>query len=250
VCNVMKKMACLILPALIFIFFFNGVADKGPSRRKFKKLESGEENLIKPEAAPAINRLQQISKDKHFTMWVGWWQKCIPGFSLNKMEDLGEFPVDNEPADFAAADKIKKGPGGILYKNSPDGKKYINPYWGRLVYKWKDDDWWPYFESQCGAELYEPSQKKSTIVLKCYTKDGLEGAFWVDKDRVVLMGYDSVTRQMSVECETVESCVAPSVWILDLKSATLNQHRGTIVKRSACDLDGYLKTAMTKFFGK
>lgn len=244
------KLFRIFFFALIFITFFNGLAEKGPSRRKFKVLEGGSEDLIKPEPAPEVNHLKEIAADKRFTQWVSWWQKCVPGFSLDQMEGMGEFPIDNEPADFAAADKVKKGPGGMFYIHSPDGKKYINPYWGRLVYKMSDNEWWPYVENQCGAEVYDPSQKKSTIVMHCYSRDGLDGAFWLDRDRVTLMGYDAVTRQMSVECETVESCVAPSVWIVNLKSATLSQYRGNVVKRDACNLGGYLKAALPKFFGE
>ena len=246
----LKKLVNIIFLALIFFTFVGGLADKGPSRRKFKVLEGGSEDLIKPEPAPAVNRLKEISNNKHLVQWASWWQKCVPGFSLNSMEDLGEFPVDNEPTDFTASDKIKKGPGGMFYTGSPDGKRYINPYWGRLTYKWNDDGWWPYVENQCGAELYEPSQKKSAIILRCYMHDGMDGAFWAGKDRLVLMGYDAVTRQMNVECETVESCVSPSVWIVDLKSNTFNQHRGNVVKRDACNLDGYLKLTLPRFFGE
>lgn len=246
----MKRFLNIFFLVVVFITFFNGVADKGPSRRKFKHLESGEENLIKPEGPPPVDRLKEISGDKRFVNWKNWWQRCIPGFSLDSMEDLGEFPVDNEPLDPAVYGESNKGPSKILYIGSPNGKHYINPYWGRLVYRMKGEDWQAYLEDGCGAELYDPAKKRGAIILHCYTRDGLDGAFWLGNDRFVIMGYDAVTRQMNVECETVESCIAPSVWIVDLKSATFNQHRGSIARRGSCDLDGFLKLSMPKFFGE
>jgi hypothetical protein len=237
---------------LIFLTFFNGLADKGPSRKKFRVLGSGSEDLTKPEAPPEVDKLQQIVNDRRLVDWATWWKKCVPDLDLKNMEDIGEFPLLNEPMEFQAADEVKKGPGKILYIKSPDGKRFINPYWGRLVYKKEETGWQPYEykETRCGAELLNPSQKQDTNILECFMHDGLDGAFWLDKNRLVLLGYDAVTRQMSVECETVESCIAPSVWIVDLKANTYNQYRGAVMKRSACNLGGYLKTSIPNFFGK
>jgi len=250
--NVLFKIAGTLFLIIIFLTFFNGLADKGPSRKKFRVLEGGSEDLTKPEAPPPVSKLKEIMNDRHLVDWANWWKKCIPGLDLNAMEELGEFPLYNETTDFQTADNVRKGPGRILYIKSPDGKRSINPYWGRLVYVKQQDGWQPieYKESRCGAELFEPSKKQATNILECYMHDGLDGAFWLNNDRLVFMGYDAVTRQMSVECETVESCIAPSVWIADLKSNTYSQYRGNVVKRSACDTGDYLRTSMPKFFGK
>ncbi len=240
----------VVFLTVIFITFFNGLAEKGPSRKKFKVLEGGSEDLIKPEAAPEVNYLKEIAGNKHLKEWMGFWQKCVPGLSVDSMESLGQFPIDNEPTDFDMSQKVKNGPGGQFYTGAPGGSKSINPYWGRLTYKPEGNEWSPYIEHQCGAELFDSSQKKSSIILRCYMHDGLDGAFWLDKNRVVVVGYDAITRQMSVECETVESCIAPSVWIVDLKSATLTQYRGNVVKRDACSLDAYLKLKVPGFFNE
>lgn len=246
----MRRTLNALAVLLVFAFFFNGTMSKGPSRQKFKVLESGEENLIKAEAPPEVNRLKEISKDRRLTEWAAWWQKCAPNFSLDAMENLGEFPIDNQPVDVAKWGEPRNGPAKSFYVNSPDGKHAVNPYFGRLVYKMEADSWQPYVELGCGAELYDASTKRSSIILQCFMHDGLENAFWLNKDRLVIVGYEAVTRQMNVECETVESCASPSVWIIDIKSGTMNEHRGPIVKRSLCDLTGYLKLTRKDFFGK
>lgn len=245
----MKRMLTIISLGILFITFFNG-GNKGPSRSKFKVLESGEENLIKAEPAPEVNRLKEISGDKRLKEWVAWWQKCAPGLSLDTMENLGEFPIDNQPVDTAKWGEPKKGPSKSFYVNAPDGKHAVNPYFGRLIYIMENGDWQPYVKGGCGAELYDSSTKSSSIILQCFMHDGLDDAFWLNRDRLVLVGYEAVTRQMNVECETVESCASPSVWIVDVKNGTMSQHRGPIVKRSLCDLDGYLKLTRKDFFGK
>ena len=246
------KIASTLFLIVIFLSFFNGLADKGPSRKKFKVLGTSEEDLTKPEAPPEVDKLKEIINDRRLTAWYQWWKKCVPNLDLNNMENIGEFPLLNEPMNFQASDEVKKGPGNILYIRSPDGKRFINPYVGRLVYKKEETGWQPYEfkETRCGAELLTPSQKQSVNMLECFMHDGLDGAFWLDKNRLLLLGYDAVTRQMSVECETVESCISPSVWIADLKTNTYNQYRGTVMKRSACNPGGYLKISIPKFFGK
>lgn len=248
------KITAPIFLFILFLSFFNGMADKGPSRKKFKVLGTSVEDLTQPQTAPKVveDKLKSIVKDKRLNDWANWWKRCVRDLDLNSMEDLGEVTLYNEPTNFGHADEIKRGPGSMLYIKSPDGKRYIDPYWGRLVYVKENNEWQPYqnFDTHCGAELYEPSKKQAANILECYMHDGLDAAFWVNNDRIALMGYEAVTRQMSAECETVESCISPSIWIADLKSRTMSEYRGPVVKRGACDLGGYLKISAEKFFGK
>lgn len=237
--------------ALVFLAFFNGYKAEGPSRKKFKKLGEGEVDLTREEEAPPeIDRFKAISGDKRLKDWAGWWRACASGFSLGEMEDVGLSSIHDEDIPPLTPDQISDGPGRMLYQRSPDGRRYLNPYWGRLLFRKEAEGWQPYVEVPCGAALYTPASMRARRVLDCSALEGVEDAYWRDRETIVLMGYTAVSRQMNVECETVESCVAPTVWILDLKSATASERRGPLARRKSCDLGGYIKQRLPEFFGK
>lgn len=242
------KITVLVCSFLIFVIFFNGYRDKGPSRRKFKKLEGGHENLIKKELPPEVNYLQQIAGDKRLGKWISHWKKWAPNLDPNTMESLGEAFIMEDEVDLKKYDYMRKGPNKQFYKGSPGGKYRLNPYWGRLYYKKKEGDWQPYYDEGCGAYVYDKSSKKAMMVMRCSLLEGIDEAFWLNKNRFVLMGYETITRQMNVECETVKSCVAPTVWIVDMEKRTVSQYHGPTLKRNNCDVHAYIKTKYPKLF--
>lgn len=242
------KIGTFLLCAIIFLFFFNGYREKGPSRRKFKKLEGGHEMLIKEELPPEVNYLQKIASDSRLNKWINHWKKWAPNLDPNTMESLGEAFIMEDEIDLTKYDYMLEGPNKQFYKGSPGGKYKLNPYWGRLYYKKKEGDWQPYYDEGCGAYVYDRSAKKAMIVMRCSLLEGIDEAFWLDKHRFVLMGYETITRQMDVECETVESCVAPTVWIVDMQKKTMSQYHGPTLKRVKCDVHAYTKAKYPKLF--
>jgi hypothetical protein len=124
----------------------------------------------------------------------------------------------------------------------------VNPYWGRLLFRKEGDAWQPYIELRCGALLYEKAQKRARTILDCSMNEGIDDAVWQKGDELVLLGYESVTRQMSDECESVQACAAPSIWFVDLAKSTVRSYRGDLIKRGSCRLGDYLKERLPKFF--
>lgn len=243
-----KQIGLLVFSILIFIFFFNGYQSQGPARGKFKKLGEGSVDLTKEEVAPDIDFMKDVRGDKRLKAWEAWWKKCSPGFSLDSIEDIGQAPIYEEKIDFAEPDRLEDGPNKMFYERSPGGKWLLNPYYRRMFFKKEGDAWQPYIEIPCGVALYDLKGKKARNVLSCSALEGIDDFFWKGSDRFVLMGYSSVSRQMNVECETVESCITPTVWIVDLKSGLMSEHHGPIAKRKSCELGGYLKVKLPKFF--
>lgn len=244
-----SKIAIAVFSILIFFIFFNGYKAAGPARSKFKKLGEGVEDLTKEEvAAPEADRLSQIVKNKHFKPWVEWWQKCAQGFALENMDDIGQTAVYDQGIAFKTPSELNEGPGGVLIFRSPGGRYYLDPYFGRLLYRKEDKIWQPYVELRCGAAIYTPSEKKAKNVLECSALEGIDDAFWLDKSKFVLMGYSALTRQMNVECEGLQTCASPTVWLVDLKSGYINEYRGKVIKRKTCELGGYLKVRWPDFF--
>jgi hypothetical protein len=242
------KLALILGSVFIFIIFFNGYRSAGPSRQKFKKLPETEEDLIKPEPEPEVNRLKEISADRRLKKWLAHWSKYQPNLSADSMEGLGESYIDEQEVDMKEYEFMRKGPNTQFYIGAPGGKYQLNPYWKRLYYKKTDSGWQPFYDNGCGAMLYDSSKNRGVVILRCSLFEGIDDAFWLDKDRLVLMGYESVTRQMSIECETVESCVTPSVWIINLKTKTMNQYHGETLKRENCNVDAYIKAKYPELF--
>ncbi len=244
----LSRFVIVVASIMIFLMFFNGYRSSGPSRQKFKKLPETEENLIKPEPEAEVNYIAQIAHDRRLQKWITHWNKCQPGLSADSMEGMGEAYIEEHEIDMSKHSDMLKGPNKQFYISSPDGKFELNPYWDRLYYKKTEDGWEPFYNTGCAALLYDAAKKRGTIILNCSLFEGIDDAFWPDKQTIVLMGYESVTRQMSVECETVESCVAPSVWIINLKSKTMHQYHGEAMKREKCNVDSYLKEKYSNLF--
>lgn len=244
----LKKITVLLFFVIVFVTFFNGYKTAGPARSKFKKLGTGEVDLTKTEETVEVNKLKEIIGDKRLKKWAGWWQACAKGFSLSEMEDIGHGPVYDERIRPLSTSEMGDGPGKMFYLRSPDGKIHLNPHWSRLLFKKEGDAWQPLIEIPCGVALYKPKENWARNILDCSALEGIDDAFWFGKERFALMGYMAVSRQMDVECETVESCVAPTVWIVDLKSGLINEHRGKLIKRNQCELGGYLKIRLPEFF--
>ncbi|MFH0799056.1 MAG: hypothetical protein V2A66_02600 [Pseudomonadota bacterium] len=246
-----RKAAILVFFAFIFVAFFNGYKSGGPARGKFKHLGESEVDLTRQkEEAPEVNKVVEISGDKKVKAWAAWWKKCVSNFSLDTMEDIGQSQIYDEDIPMLSPEQMGEGPGRMFYLKSPDGKRRLNPYWGRLLYKKEGDAWQPYIEIPCGVALYTPSEKRARKILDCSALEGVDDAYWRGKDTIVLMGYSAISRQMSVECETVESCIAPTIWTIDIKTSSMNEQRGPVTKRKSCDLGGYLKIRLPGFFGK
>lgn len=246
-----KRLAAAAFFVFLFLAFFNGYQQAGPARKKFRQLgESGEViDVTTKEAAPEVNRLKEVAGDKRLREWAAWWSRCLPGFSLEGMNDIGTTSMGEMPVSPFAPDG-GAGPQGMLYRKSPDGRHLLNPYHQRLRFKKEGDAWQPYVELPCGAALYDTKTKAGRNILDCSALEGIDDAFWKGPGTIVLMGYAALTRQMDVECEGVESCVTPAVWIADLKARTINEHRGSAVKRkgAGCELGGYLKVRLPEFF--
>jgi len=245
-----SRLAVVVGSIVIFLFFFNGYQQEGPSRSKFRKLPGGVEDLT-PEAVPAKeqrNVLKEISGNRHVQEWAHYWQRCVPGFTLEGMEDIGDAQIEGEAVSALQVEEDQKGPGKMFYTSSPSGKRQVNPYWGRLLFRKEGDAWQPYIELQCGALLYDKAAKNAKTVLQCSMNEGIDDAVWQNNDEIVLLGYESVTRQMSVECESVESCAAPAIWFVDLAKGWVHSYRGGLIKHGACKLGDYLKQRLPKFF--
>lgn len=251
--NTSKRILVVISFFIICVFFLNGYRDSGPSRSKFKKLPGGTEDLIaedeKPKPIP-VDYLKEIKNNKRVLEWARWWQTCVPDFSINSLELIGDSQLDNEIVDAKLVEESMKGPGKMFYVSAPSGHYIINPYWQRLSFKKEENAWQPYIDPPCGALIYEPKSHKARIALNCTMNEGLDDAIWLAKDRVAVLGYASVTRQMDVECKTVESCTTPEVWILDLGSGWMHEYRGKLIAHGECKLGGYLTHRLPSFFGK
>ena len=251
--NTIRKTGYLLFFAAIFFVFCNGYQQSGPAKKKFKRMgESGEiVDLTQEVAHVEVDRLKEVASDKRLREWAGWWGRCLQGFSLDSMQDLGTTGIMEEALP-ALSPPMTEGPQGMFYVKSPDGSRTLNPWHGRLLYKKEADGWQPYIELPCGAALYDSKTKAGKNILECSALEGIDDAFWKDKNTIVLMGYEALTRQMNVECEGVQSCVSPVVWIVDLSAKTINQHRGVVVmrKESPCELGGYLKFRLPKFYNE
>lgn len=242
-----KKIVLAIFLTVVFLTFFNGYKASGPARGKFKKLgESGPVDLTRPEVTPDPSLLNGVVGDKRVRTWAAWWRQCATGFSLEGMDDVGRFPLYDEALPYAEP----QGPSKMFYARSPDGGLMVNPYWGRLRFEKENDAWQPYIELPCGAALYYVKGKRGRRIIDCSTLEGIDDAYWKDKDTIILMGYEAITRQMNVECEGTETCFTPVVWITDIKSNTYHEFRGTVITRSTCELGGYLKHRLPDFFGE
>ncbi len=251
--GVFFRAGIILLFFAVFLFFFNGYRELGPSRKKFKKLPGGTEDVaaeqIQPEGEDKL--LISLARERRLNDWVGFWQKCIPGFTVESMDDSGEAEIGADAVDSRLIEEERKGPGKMFYKRSPDGDKYVNPYWRRLVYKKEDGGWQPYIELPCSALLYEGKTRSARIILNCTMFEGIQEAIWLSNNRLVLLGYESVSRQMDVRCETVETCAAPAIWVLEFDKGCIHSYRGNkLIRRSDCDLNEYLKKKVPKFFGK
>jgi hypothetical protein len=245
-----RRLVTLLLCAILFFIFWNGYKQEGPSRSKFRKLPGGTEDLTQ-EALPvkeARNPIQEIASNRRVQEWVSFWQRCVPDFTLASMLDVGEEQITGESVDASIIEEEQKGPGKMFYTTAPGGKRQINPYWNRLLFRKEGDAWQPYVELRCGALLYEKSAKRARTILDCSMNEGIDDAVWLSKDEVALLGYESVTRQMSVECETVESCAAPAIWFLDLAHGSSHSYRGTLIKHGGCRLGEYLRQRLPKFY--
>ncbi|MFA4874086.1 MAG: hypothetical protein WC956_02550 [bacterium] len=251
--TIFLRIATICLFAIVFIFFFNGYKDEGPSRKKFRKLPGGTEDLVAEDAKPKpppIDYLKGIKGNKRAQEWAKWWNSCVPKFTLGSLELVGDSELSNDPVDTKLVEESMSGPGRMFYSGSPGGRYEINPYWERLSYKKEAEGWQPYIETPCGALIYEPKAHKARVVLDCTMNEGLDDAIWLGKDSVAVMGYGSVTRQMNVECESVESCATPEIWVIDLASGWLHEYRGELIAHGACKVGGYLPQRLPRFFGK
>lgn len=246
-----KRLAIVFLSIFVFVFFFSGYSNEGPSKRKFKKLGEGVEDLTKvPEVKPEKNQLKEIAGDGRFKKWVEWWQKCSPNLNTNNMEVLSSAPIYDEPIKYLSSAEMQDGPQDMFYIKSPSGKYIVNPFFRRLSYQKETGDWQPYIKIPCGVALYDTKSTWARNIFDCSALEGIDDAFWKDKDRLVLMGYSSVSRQMNVECESTESCIAPTIWVVNVKDQTVSEHHGDVMKRKKCELGGYLKVRLPNFFGK
>lgn len=236
----------------LFLFFVNGYRQRGPARSKFQKLPGGVEDLaegeMKPEGEDTL--LKELKAHKKIAAWAAEWKKCLKDFSLEGMDDVGEAQIENDPVELKVVAEERKGPGSMFYSKAPGGERIINPYFRRLVYKKEKHGWQPYIELPCSVLLYDTKKKEASVALNCSLYEGMQDAIWLDRDRVVLLGYESVSRQMDVRCETVETCVAPAVWVLDFAKGWSHSYRGDLVTRGSCDVQQYLKERLPRFFGK
>ena len=135
---------------------------------------------------------------------------------------------------------------GERFIRNPDG--ILSLFGINIVYKKEKDGWQPYI--QFGGFVVIIEKKKAKSIMRLWAQEGIQDSFWLGNDRVVLMGYDATSRQMDVDCPTVESCASPSVWIVNFKTGAIHQYRGGAIKREACDPIGYLELKFPKFFGK
>ena len=91
----------------VFLVFFNGYKQRGPSRRKFQKLPGGTEDVaadeIKPEGEDKL--VLELAANKRIKKWVRDWQRCMPEFDIRAMDDVGEAEIDYEPVDMALVKK-------------------------------------------------------------------------------------------------------------------------------------------------
>lgn len=244
-----RKYVFPLVAALSFLFFFNGYSNSGPARSKFQKLPWGEEDLTTVQKDTYVNRLDKVMKDSRLKKWERYWKGCRSDFSLASMDDIGEMSIDYEPLG-QLTDKDMDGPSRMFYQNSPDGKRILNPFWGRLKFKPLEKGYEAEIEWSCGAALYEPKANKASLILRCGGEEGLDDGFWLDANRLVVVGYEQVTRQMSADCESVKACIAPTVWLMDLKAGSINQYRGPAISQNKCESFGYIRERLPKFFGK
>jgi len=231
----------------VFLVFFNGYRQSGPSRKKFQKLPGGVEDIeadeIKQEGEDKL--ILELASNGKVKKWVRDWQRCMPEFDLKTMDDVGEAEIDYEPVDMALVKEERSGPGKMFYVGGGGGRS-INPWWRRLIFKKEESSWQPYIELPCFALLH--TGKAASIVLNCTIFEGIQDAIWLDRDRVALLGYESVSRQMDIACKTIETCRAPAIWVLDFAKGWSHSYRGKIVTREYCDVETYLKKRLPGFF--
>lgn len=251
--HTLRRVAATLFFLVVFATFFNGYQQAGPAKRKFKHLgETGDVVDLTSQQAPVeVNLLRGVIGDKRLREWATWWQRCLAGFSLEKMDDVGTTSMGEMPIPVLTP-AMTEGPQSMFYRKSPGGKHLLNPTFGRLLFRKEADAWQPYIELPCGMALYDAKTREGKNVIDCSALEGIDDAFWKSDALFVVMGYTALTRQMNVECEGVESCVSPVVWIVDLKTRTINEHRGTVFKRKSgiCELGGYLKLRLPEFFNE
>lgn len=247
------KIAAILLFAVVFLAFFNGYQQEGPAKRKFKRLGESDEvvDLTKEEKVVEVNRLRDVMGDRRLREWAAWWGRCLPGFSLERMDDIGMSSMGEMPI-AALGPETEGGPQSMFHQRSPGGAWVLNPFFQRLQYRKEGDGWQPYVQLSCGAALYDAKTRAGKNILECSALEGVDDGFWKGPDTIVLMGYAALTRQMDVECEGVESCVSPAVWIADVKTKSISEYRGSAIKRktTSCELGGYLKVRLPKFFAE
>jgi hypothetical protein len=248
----LSSCATLVFFVAISVLFVNGYRQSGPARSKFQKLPGGVEDLaegeMKPEGEDKI--LKELETNKKIARWTAEWKKCLKGFTLLEMDDVGESQIEQDPVEREVVRSERKGPGKMFYFGAPGGGRSINPFFRRLVYKKDESGWQPYIELPCSVLLYDAAKDEAFIVLTCSMYEGMQDAIWLDKNRVVLLGYESVSRQMDVRCETIETCVAPAIWVLDVAKGWLHSYRGDLISRGKCDVESYLRQRLPGFFGK
>ena len=130
-----KKYAISIILIVAVLCTAGSYWRKGPSRRKFKKLPGGVVDLTTPEVPPEAEPIKEIVGEKRLITWADWWKGCSPGFTIESMDYLGQASLDDESIPPLTAGEIRKGPARMFYIRSPGGKRYLNPYWSRLLYK-------------------------------------------------------------------------------------------------------------------
>ncbi len=237
--------------ASIFLCFFNGgYGSRGPSRQKFRRLGESTEEITEIEQVKRTDHLADIRTDKRLIAWEAWWKRCEPRFSLATLEEIVRVTLDDEMLPPLPEGESRKGVGKIFYQRAPGGKHYLNPYWGRLRYTKVPDGWQPRIEVSCGALLETPAKKTRQVILRCTATDGIDGAFWIDKNRAAIMGYETVSLPGDEECGEEEGCIAPTVWVADISTGFLTQYRGLAFDRTKCRLSDYLKKSLPKFFGE
>lgn len=247
-----RTAVSIVLVIVAFVFFFNGYQNEGPSRRKFRKSGESSVDLTREERTVVVveDDLAKVKSDARVQRWVESWKRCVPDLKLESLVDVGAADMEDEAVDAALVTEDFKGPAKMFYSKSPSGKRMINPYWGRLLFRKEGDDWQPYIELRCGILAFEPKGMRARVVQSCTMNEGMDDVFWLDADRAVVVGYESVTRQMSSECESVESCFAPSLLYFDFQKNLVHAYRGKVLKRGLCQLDQYLRTRLPEFYGK
>lgn len=246
------RLKVSVIVAVITLFAVSVVAAKDHKPRRGKHyLKPGEfgtetvEDLKEVKVEEEESFFDEIKTDSRVKSWVSWWRTCDPSFSVDKFVDRGVFSMDDEWVPYERSEIA--GPNKEFLTSK--GGYTMNPVWGRMRYVKRDKHWQAEMRNHwCGVMLYKGD--RACKVIRCGELDGVFQGFWVGSGKFVILAYRKISPEMDARCKAKEvgECVAPVLWLGDMKSRSVWEYGGTVVTFSKCEPNAYLTKLYPEFF--